>query len=161
MAKVITTTTRTEIVKRGNTWWTIAIVGAVMGLFYVWISALVNYFIVEPLYCKTLTDASVCVNSVSIAGNIATILIATIGLIILLRLRTARPIIVIAAAALTLWGLSSWTNGLAVWEIIVWSIVLYALTYTTYWWISLYDRTITALLAVTLVVACARIALIS
>jgi hypothetical protein len=69
------------------------------------------------------------VDSFGVAGNIATIIVAILGVFALVRTLQPRPIIIAVAAAAVLWGLGQYLNGLAWYEAILWSVVLYAATY--------------------------------
>ena len=159
MAKVIVDETQPQAVSLSYSWWRIALVGAAIGIIYWALTAVVSHFIIDQLFCRSSVSALACSNSVGLAGNIASILIAAVGLVVLVRLRVLRPLIVVVATAIVSWGLASWTEGLAWGEIAFWSALLYSLSYVLFSWISRYSRTIPVLISVALVVIVARILL--
>lgn len=140
MAKVIVDE-RTVVVKP---WWArvrIVFVGAGLGLIWWVFAALIRFYIVEPLACRDLSSATACVESLSVAGSIATVLVAIIGAFVLVRTLQPRPIIISVAAAVLLWTLGQYVTGLAWYEAILWAIALYAATYALFgliarivWW---------------------------
>jgi hypothetical protein len=155
MAKVIITDDQAAI---GATyeWWYVLLTGLTIGVLYVGLSALISHFVIDPLYCKATLNSGVCSNSESIGGNIATILSAVVALALFVRLRVFRPIVIVVAAAMLLWGLSSWTAGLGAIEIVVSSAILYGLCYILISWICRYKNTLPVLIAVALIVAGSR-----
>lgn len=128
MAQVIVDE-RTVVVKP---WWArvrIVFIGASLGLIWWILTTLIRTYIIEPLACRDLANAATCVDSFGVAGNIATIIVAILGVFALVRTLQPRPIIIAVAAAAVLWGLGQYLNGLAWYEAILWSVVLYAATY--------------------------------
>lgn len=138
-------------------WWQIAIIGALTGILYVILTLVIQQTIVDPLLCRSVSDANACSNSIGVSGNIATVLVATISLIGLIRFRVPRPIIVAVATAIVLFGLSNWTNGLAWPEVVAWSLALYALSYSLFAWISRYSRAVPVIIATVIIVVLIRI----
>ena len=128
MAKVITDE-RTVVVKP---WWArvrIVFTGAVLGLIW-WVSTvLIRTYIIEPVVCRDLSNAAACVDSFGVAGNIMTVVVAILGVFALIRTLQPRPIIIAVASAVVLWGLGQYLNGLVWYEAILWSVLLYAVTY--------------------------------
>lgn len=159
MAKVIVDETYPQTINMSYSWWRIALIGGAIGVLYWALAFLVAHFVIDPLFCRSSVNAAACSNSVGLSGNIATILVATIGLTVLVKLRVMRPLIIAAAAAIVLWGLAGWTNGLAWGEVAAWSVLLYGLSYLLFSWISRYGRSIPVLIAVAIVVLVARIVL--
>jgi len=131
MAQVIVDE-RTVVVKP---WWArvrIVFTGAVLGLIWWVLTALIRIYIIEPIACRDLSNAATCVDSFGVAGNIATIVVAILGAFALVRTLQPRPIIIAVAAATVLWGLGQYLNGLSWYEAILWSVVLYAATYVLF-----------------------------
>ena len=128
MARVIADE-RTVVVKP---WWArvrIVFIGAVLGLIWWVVSTLIRMYIIEPFACRDLSNAAVCVDSFGVAGNIATVIVALLGTFALIRNLQPRPIIIAVASAVVLWTLGAYLNGLGWLEAILWSVVLYAVTY--------------------------------
>jgi hypothetical protein len=97
------------------------------------------------------------INSNNAAGDIATILTATAGVVIMLNLRMPRPLLVVVAAAVSLWGLTRLTSGLDDLETVAWSALLYGLAYFAFFWLNRYKRTIPVLMAIIAIVIIVRL----
>lgn len=95
--------------------------------------------------------------SVNITGDVAAVLTATIGVIVMVRLRMAQPLIISLASCLALWGLSGWIDGLSTLEAIIWSVVFYGLCYTLFSWVSRYSQIVPVLLFIILIITAVRI----
>jgi len=123
--------------------WKIALVGISLGILYWFFTVLTLRF----------------TGSIYISGNISTILIATLGIVIMLNLHMARPLLVALASAISLWGLSEFTNGLSWYETISWSALLYGLTYTLFLWITRYRKNTPVIIAIIVIVIIVRVVL--
>jgi hypothetical protein len=119
----------------------IVVIGAILGLLFWLFNMLIGRYS----------------NSILVSGDISSILVATIGLAVMVTMRMPRPIIIVLSSAVTLWGLASWTVGLATAEIIAWDIVLYVLAYALFSWLTRYAKTLPVLAGAILVVLIARI----
>lgn len=121
--------------------WRIALIGAALGAIYWGLTALLSNY----------------VNSTSISGDISTIVIAVLGIIVMMRLNMAQPLAIAVASGSALWGLSLWTSGLVVGEIIAWSVLLYTLAYAIFSWVARYTHVVPVLICIALVVVSVRI----
>jgi hypothetical protein len=157
MVHVIQDDTYPQSISMSFSWWQIALTGVAIGALYFILTALVGHFVIEALYCGASFNAANCSNSISLSGNIATILVGTIGLGVMVSLRIVRPIIVAIAAGVSLWGLSVWTVGLGWGEIVVLSSILYGLSYVVFAWICRYNETIPVIIVSILIAVMARI----
>ncbi|MFZ1300984.1 MAG: hypothetical protein WAQ27_00155 [Candidatus Microsaccharimonas sp.] len=131
MARVIVDE-RTVVVKP---WWAqvrIVFIGAGFGLIWWVLTALLKFYVVEPLACRDLATATACVDSLGVAGSIATVVVAIAAAFVLVRALQPRPIIISVAAAALLWSLGSYITGLAWYEALIWSIILYAAAYSLF-----------------------------
>lgn len=142
---------------RTYSWWKIGLVGAALGVVQWVLAGIIRQFIVEPLFCGSQFDAAMCSNALVLAGDMATVLVAVVGLFALIRLGVFRPIVVVIATAIATWGVSGWTMGMGVSEVIAWTAVLYGLSYALFTWMSRYYQTTVVLIMVVVVVAAARI----
>jgi hypothetical protein len=157
MVQVIQEETYPQSISMSFSWWQIALTGVGVGALYFILTFLIGHFIIEPLYCGESLNAVNCSNSVGISGNIATILVGTIGLGVMVSLRVVRSIVVAVATAILLWGLSVWTNGLGWGEVVGWSALLYGLSYVSFAWICRYNETMPVIIVSILVSVVARI----
>lgn len=143
VAKIISSDIDSQPVSKSDPVWQIIVVGVILGVLYWWLTAFLSKFI----------------NLTSIAGDISTILVATIGIIIMLNLQMARPLLVALASAISLWGLSKLTSGLGWFEMIFWSALVYGLSYLLYSWLIRYKRIVPVIIAVVIIVIIVRIAI--
>lgn len=141
MAEIIDSNVESQPVSKSYYIWRIALVGAILGLLYWFFTEIVLRFI----------------NSIGVAGGVASILVATIGIIIMLNLFTARPLLISLACAVSLWGLAQLTDGLQWFEIIAWNVIIYGLSYLLFSWVARYKRVVPALVAVIVIVVIVRI----
>ena len=117
------------------------IIGMILGLLFWGLNSLFGHF----------------ASSATVPGDIATIVVATIGLIVMVIMRMARPIVIVLSGAVTLWGLATWTVGLSLYETIAWEVALYALAYVLFSWISRFSRAVPVLVSIITIVVIARI----
>ena len=129
----------------------VAIIGFVSGVLAWILTFLVKQAVIVPLFC---TDA--CSNATDVAGIVAAILTAVVGLMGLVRIGAYRPLLIVIAVALCLGGLSGWVYGMPWYVALIWSIVLYTLTYTAFAWFVRIRPFIPAVIIVALVVMLSR-----
>jgi len=144
MAKVVGTNVQSQTVSNYFPTLNIIAVGAILGLLFWFLNMIIGRFI----------------SSAPVASDIATILVATIGLAVMVVMRMPRPIVVILSVAVTLWGLALWTSGLTFLETLAWEVGLYAVTYALFSWLARYSKTVPLLIVATVIVATARIIVI-
>lgn len=142
MAKVIKTDTEPQSISTAYSWWKVALVGTVLGIIYWGFASLISVYF----------------DSVVISGNIATILVATSGILVMMRLNMAQPLIIAVATGASLWGLAQLTRGLSAAEAIAWSVALYGVAYVLFSWIARYIKPVPVLTAMAIVTIAARIA---
>ena len=159
MAKVVVT--EQQVIAESWAMWVRTIVlGALLGIIFWVIALLIGHYIVEPLTCRQIVNASLCLNATPLAGKIAAVLVAVIAVFALIRLNAARPIILAVGTAALLWDLSAWTLGLFWLEAIAWSIILYALCFALFAWITRYAALWVTVVVSLLIVIAIRIALV-
>jgi len=117
-------------------WARIISIGVGAGLVYWILTILLNRYIVEPAACRQFADLALCVNATPIAGNIANILVAVIALLVMIRMGVVRPLVIVLATLAVLWGLASWTVGFSSGQILLSAIVLYAVSYALFAWVT-------------------------
>ena len=112
----------------------IAFLGAVLGFAYWLLTLFLRYVILDPLFCADPASGS-CVSSLGNASNVASVIVAIIGLLGLIRLSVYRPLLIVIATMVSLWGLGTWVNDVSWYGALIASIVLFALGYVTYSWL--------------------------
>jgi len=141
------------------TWGRTIAVGAALAVVFWLLTLLIGRFIVEPLVCRQIVDATMCNDATPLAGKIATIFTAVLGIVVMVRMRIARPIIIAVATAAVLWDLAAWTQGLFWLEGIIWSVLLYALCFALFAWITRYVTLWVTIVVSIVIVLIVRIAL--
>ncbi|HEY8992296.1 MAG TPA: hypothetical protein VIM37_00415 [Candidatus Microsaccharimonas sp.] len=159
MAQVIITDQQ-AVAESYAMWVRTVVLGAVTGLIFWLLTIIVARYVIDPIVCGRFFNAALCTDSTPLSGNIATILAATVGVISMVRISAARPIIVAIASAALLWDLAAWTDGLFWLEAVAWSVILYALVYALFSWITRYAALWVTILVSLLIVVIIRIALV-
>lgn len=143
MAKIIKSDIDSQIFSTFYPFWRIAIVGLVTGLVFWAATLLINNY----------TD------SISLAGNIATIVAAIISVAVMVRMQIAQPLIIAVLAGGALWGMAEWTDGLFWIEAIAWSVVLYALAYVCFSWLLRLKNSLPLVVAILIILVAIRVAI--
>ena len=141
MARVIDSRIESQTVSNYFPLTSIITVGMILGLLFWGLNSLLGHF----------------TSSATISGDIAAIIVAVVGLVVMVIMRLARPIIIVLSGAVTLWGLATWTVGLSLGETIAWEVALYALVYVLFSWISRFSRAVPVLISIITIVVIARI----
>lgn len=144
-------------------WWVkirIVYIGLGMGLVWWVLTAILRQYVVEPLACRDLATATACVNSIGVSGSIATVLVAVLGTLLLIRYLQPRPIIISVATAILLWDLGLLVNGLAWWVIILWALFFYAASYSLFSMIARIQWLVVSLILAAVIVVGIRLSLI-
>ena len=159
MAQVVVTDQQV-IAESWAMWVRTVVLGAAIGVVFWVIAVLLARYVIEPLVCRQVIDAAMCTNATPIAGMITTVLVAVAGIVAMVRMGIARPIIVAVATAALLWDLSIWTQGLFWLEAIAWSVILYGLAFALFAWITRYASLLVTIILSVLIVLVIRIALV-
>jgi len=157
MAKVVLETTDNRYISGTPNWPVVALLGLLIGVGVWGLSWVIGQFIIDPILCRDMA-LQACEDATSVAGNIAAIIGACVGLGLLLRRDVRRPVLIVAAVLVALWGLAGWLEGLSWLESLGWTAVLYALAYVAFTWLTRPRSLVAALLIAAVVVATARVA---
>ena len=161
MAKVILNEQNSVVVEP---WWVkgrIVYIGLGMGLLWWVLTAILCQYVVEPIACRDLSSAAACVNSIGVSGSIATVLVAVVGTLLLVRYLQPRPIIISVATAILLWDLGLLVNGLAWWVTMLWALFFYAAAYALFSMVSRIQWLALALVLAAVLVVGIRLLLIA
>lgn len=157
MAKVIKREVESQVLSSSYNLWQVILIGVFSGVLYWGFTTIIGRYIINLFFCNNISNNLTCLGSVSIAGNIASIIIAITSIFVMLRLRLSRPLVVAVAVVAALWGLSSWTNGLSIVEIIFWNVVTYILAYLLFSWVARCMKVVTVLVVMSAVILMVRI----
>ena len=104
----------------------IAACGGVMA----WVLSLAfDKLMLTPLFCSGASaNVRMCAHSTMLGGDIALLLVNML-------LLPLRPLLVVLAAAVSLWGMTIWTNGFWLWSLGL-TVVVMTLVYATLAWLN-------------------------
>lgn len=131
------------------------IVGIGVGLLVAIVAFLMNKFVFGAVLCRpqSMTD---CAQAPNYAMIVAMVIGAIAGVVALARLRVYRPLLIVLAATIALWGLHSLVGGLAwYWALLVFGL-LFGITYGLFAWISRIRSFILALVITIVMVVIVR-----
>ena len=140
---------------RPNTMIQVVLLGVILGAASWLLTILIDRFITGALLCGG--NGPTCDTSTLVAGNVALVLVTVGGLLGLVRLSVYRPLLVVIAAAIVLWGLSGYTLGMQWYEAMAWTVLLSAVTYAAFTWLVRPRFFLAAIILVLLVVIFARL----
>lgn len=110
------------------------ITGLVVGVVTLGAAIVLNRFVFSAVLCRTSTEGD-CVNAPSYAVVVAVVLGVIVGTVALARLRVYRPIIVVIATAITLWGIYGLLLGVSWYWALVVGGLLHAIAYGMFAWV--------------------------
>jgi hypothetical protein len=111
-------------------------------------------YIIEPVFCRSADTFAVCNNGSSVAWAAGYIIAAIVSIVALIRANVYRPLLVVLAALISLWGLGAWTDPMLWYWELLWSAVLFALAYALFAWLASLERfALTIALTIILVIA--------
>lgn len=114
----------------------IALVGAGVGVLTWLVSLLLQTLLIEPVFCQSADSFNACANGGTISIVISTIVANILGLIALVRLGVYRPLLVVLAAIITLFGIHSLVGSMSWYEATAWYATVYAVSYALYAWVA-------------------------
>lgn len=133
----------------------VVVAGLVVGLATWLLTYLLERFILQAIFCGG-NQAANCSNSAVYAGNIAAVIMAIVGLTVLVKLSVFRPLLIVLATMVSLWGMAGWLSGLTLFETIVFSALLYAACYAAYTWLARIRNAVVMVIVVVLVAIASR-----
>src|SRR4051812_20656734 len=113
-----------------------AVTGLLVGVVGWLASMAIQTWIIEPIFCRSAQTFSVCSNGGTIAWAVALIIVSIVGLLSLVRTGVFRPLLVVLASLVTLWGVSAWLGPLPWWQALLWHGLLFAAAYSLFAWIA-------------------------
>jgi hypothetical protein len=113
----------------------IILLGAVVGLIVWGLSIVLDTYVLSAILCKG-TETLRCAGTSQYAEAAATIIGAGVGLFFLVRLQVFRPLLVVLAATISLWGIVGLADLLPWYGIGISAVLLYALAYGVFTWVA-------------------------
>lgn len=111
----------------------IAALGVFLGLVVWALAYALERFVLSRFLCG---GDVVCQQSTLLAGNIASVVVALAGVVVLVRMSVYRPLLIALGAVISLWGMAAWLDGVSVLEAVGWTVLLYTLAYSAFAWIA-------------------------
>lgn len=113
---------------------TIAGVGAAVGLIVSGAAYALDRYVFQALMCQG--EAAGCEEAPTYAMIVAMVIGALLGLVALVQARVYRPLLVVLAATLGLWGFDKLTADISwYWGLLV-AVVLFSLSYVLFSWVA-------------------------
>lgn len=113
----------------------VLMLGAVVGLVVWGLSIVLDTYVLSAILCKGNTTLT-CAGAAQYAETAATIIGAGVGLFFLVKLQVFRPLLVVLAATISLWGIVSLAGLLPWYGIGLSTVLLYAFAYGAFAWVA-------------------------
>lgn len=136
----------------------IAVAGLLTGAVIWGLTLLLDAYIYKALLCAN-ESAQQCLSSTRYATTTATILGAAAGLFGLVRLYVFRPLLVVAASVVALWGLLAIVSPLAWYIALPTVMIMYAVAFATFAWIVRLRHFLISLISVIVLIVIVRLVL--
>ena len=113
----------------------VVLLGAVIGLLVWGLTLVIDRYVLTAILCGGNRDLE-CANAAIYAESVATIIGAIVGLFFLVRLQVFRPLLVVLAAVISLWGIIGLAGLLPWYGVGLSAVGLYAFSYGLFTWIA-------------------------
>lgn len=134
--------------------------GAAVGLVGAIAMTLMNKFIFSAVLCRPQSVAD-CAQAPTYAMIVAMVLSAIVGLILLARMRVYRPLLIVLAATVALWGISTVLSTLVWYWALLAAIVFFALAYGLFSWAARIRNFILAVVVTVVLIVVVRLFLMA
>lgn len=114
-------------------------------------------FFIEPVFCRNADAFATCAQGGTVAWIVALVIASAVGLVVLVRTSVFRPLLVVLAAIITLWGVSTWLGPLVWWQALLWHGLLFALAYALYGWLARAEKFPVAFISTVVVILALRL----
>jgi len=113
----------------------VVVFGAVAGLFVWGLTYVLETYVLKSLLCQ-VTQVSPCEVAVQYSEAVATIVGGAIGLLVLVKIQVFRPLLVVIATVISLWGLVGVLSELPWYIVGLSSAGMYLLGYLLFTWVT-------------------------
>lgn len=142
-----------------RTLFSIGLIGLLVGVVTYALNLVLLHFVFEPIMCREGIASIRCGSKEGFASTVSIILGSMVGLVFLVRERTFRPLLVILAVGLAMWGVFSVVTLLPWLLATVVVAIAFGLSYMLFSWIVQSASLMVALLFVLFTVIAIRLAL--
>ena len=102
----------------------------------IWLLALAfDKFMITPVFCANAEHISICANSTSIASYVTLVLAGIMLVPVLAVFGIKRPLLVVIAATVSLWGATLWAGGSWILSLL-WVVLATVLVYLSLIWLN-------------------------
>lgn len=137
------------------------VTGLAVGIIGWLLSLAIQMWIIEPIFCRSPQTFAVCANGGTVAWAIAMIIVSVASLLSLVRSGVFRPLLVVLASLITLWGVSAWLGPLPWWQAMLWHGLLFALAYLLFAWVARLSSFLLAVIISIVLIIAARLVVIN
>lgn len=136
------------------------LVGAATGALGWLLYLLTTKYFIYPVFCASPETFAICKNGGTIAWIIAHLVALTASVAVLARFSVYRPLLIVIATLIALWGSHSWLGGMEWYIGLLWSTILFALAIAAFGWLARSVNFLVALVGSLLVIVAVRLVLI-
>ncbi len=137
-----------------------AIVGLFVGIVG-WLLTFAFYeYVVKNVFCRSADTSWICANGQDISWMSAYVIIGMASVYMLVRANVYRPLFVVLAVFVSLWGINVWLSPLSWYISLLWSAVLFSLAYALFAWLASIERFIMSALAIVIMVVAIRLVML-
>lgn len=136
-----------------------AFVGALVGLIIFTLVYLLNNYVFGLLLCRN--ESQVCNAAPTISMIIATLVGSAVGLAVLARMRIYRPLLIVLAAAISLWSFHLLIAGMVWYYGLIFTVIFFTLAYLLFTWLARMRSFLITIIITIIVILIVRFALIS
>jgi len=136
----------------------VAIIGLITGAVIWGLTLVLDIYVYKALLCAN-ESAQQCLSSTQYAAATATILGAAAGLFGLVRLQVFRPLLIVAAAIIALWGLLAIGAPLDWYVALPLTMALYGLAFAIFAWLTRIRHFLISLISVIVLIVIVRLVL--
>lgn len=132
------------------------VAGLIVGLLYVAATYLLNKYVFGNVLCRAQASAD-CAQAPSYSMIVASVFSGIAGIAMLVRLRIYRPLLVVAASLISLWGIGTLLLNIPLYAALLIGAVLFGMSYAVFTWFIRIRSFILALVAVVILIVVLRL----
>jgi hypothetical protein len=132
------------------------VAGLIVGLLYLGATYLLNEYVFGNVLCRTQASTD-CTQAPTYSMIVATVLSGLVGIGLLVRLRIYRPILVVVAAIISLWGIGVTLLNLPLYAALIIAALLFGLSYAVFTWFIRIRSFILALVSIVVLIVVLRL----
>lgn len=133
----------------------IAGVGSAVGLIVSGAAYALNQYVFQAILCQG--DGAGCEQASNYAMIVAMVIGALLGLVALVQVRVYRPLLVVLASTIGLWGLYGHIADLAWYWMLVVPVLMFALSYMLFAWVARIRSFVVALIVAVVLIVCMQL----